>query len=97
MRVSGGELYLGPRLDALRAVTGLRQRSSHLARVSPPTADAAAMGLSNLRVMRRTGPLNEFASRSELDRLERELGELTQSTVGGEIVWALRQTVFSSS
>jgi len=53
------------------------------------------MGLFNLRVMRRAGRLDGLASPTELDRLERELGELTQSTAGGEIVWSLRQTVFS--
>ena len=97
MKASGGELYLGPKLDALRDGVGFRQRSSYLAHVSPPTADAAAMGLFNLHVMRRAGRLDWLASRSQLDRLERELGELTQSTAGGEIVWVLRQTVFSSA
>ena len=33
-----------------------------------------------------------------LDRIERELDELMQSTAsGGEIVWTLRQTVFSAA
>jgi hypothetical protein len=97
MRASGGELYLGPRLDALRGGAGLCQRSSDLVHVSPPTADAAAMGLLNLRVLRAGGRWEGFATPAEIDRVERELEELTESTAAGEIVWALRQTVFSAA
>ncbi len=97
MRVSGGELYLGPRLDALRGGTGFRQRFSETVRVAPPTAETAAMFRLNLRVLRAAGRLDDFATLAELDRVERDLDELMLSTApGGEIVWTLRQTVFSA-
>ncbi|MGD0166112.1 MAG: class I SAM-dependent methyltransferase [Gaiellaceae bacterium] len=97
MRASGGELYLGPKLDALRYEAGLRRLSSDLVHVSPSTADAAAMFLLNLRVLRAGGRWESFATAAELDRIERELDELTQSMTSGEIVWALRQTVFAAT
>ena len=97
MRAGGGELYLGPRLDALQIEQGVRQRSSDAVQVAPATAEAAAMFLLNLRVMRAAKRLEGFATPAELDRLEQELDELMQSdALGGEIVWTLRQTVFAA-
>ncbi|MGA9761011.1 MAG: class I SAM-dependent methyltransferase [Gaiellaceae bacterium] len=92
---SGGELYLGPRLDALREGAGFRQRSSDLVRVAPPTGEVAAMFRLNLRAMRADGRLEGFAGPGELDVIGRALDELARSKAEGEIVWYLRQTVFS--
>lgn len=92
---SGGELYLGPRLDALREGAGFRQHSSDLARVAPPIGEVAAMFRLNLSAMRAEGRLEGFASATELDVIGRELDELARSKAEGEIVWYLRQTVFS--
>ena len=91
----GGELYLGPRLDALRGGAGFRQRSSDAVRVAPPTSEAAKMFRLNLRAMRAEDRLAGIASSGELDRLGEELDELTRSNAAGEIVWTLRQTVFA--
>jgi SAM-dependent methyltransferase len=96
MKASGGELYLGPRLDALRGGVGFRQRSSEAVRVAPLTAEAAKMFQLNLRAMRAEDRLVEIASAGEVERLERELDELTESKAEGEIVWTLRQTVFAA-
>jgi SAM-dependent methyltransferase len=95
IRAGGGELYLGPRLDALRDGVGFRQHSSEAVRVTPPTSEAAKMFRLNLRAMRAENRLAGIASSGELDRLERELDELTTSKAEGEIVWTLRQTVFA--
>ena len=95
IRASGGELYLGPRLDALHEGTGFRQLSSDLVRVAPPTGEVAAMFRLNLRAMRADGRLEGFVSATELDVIGRELDELARSKAEGEIVWYLRQTVFS--
>jgi trans-aconitate 2-methyltransferase len=96
MRVSGGELYLGPRLDALRDGAGFRQLSSETPSVRPATADAAGMFRLNLRAMRSGGRLSGLATPAELDRLGEELDELTRSNAVDEIVWTLRQTVFTA-
>jgi hypothetical protein len=63
--------------------------------VTPPTSEAAKMFRLNLRAMRAEDRLAGIASSGELDRLERELDELTTSKAEGEIVWTLRQTVFA--
>jgi SAM-dependent methyltransferase len=97
IRSAGGDLYVGPRLDALHGTTGCRQRSSDAVQVAPATGEVAAMFLLNLRAMRGGSRLGVAVPSSELDRIEYELGELTQSTAEGEIVWTLRQTVFSAA
>jgi len=96
MRAGGGELYLGPRLDAFHSGAGLRRRSSEVVRVAPATAEVAAMFRLNLRALRSDGRLEGFATPAELDRIERELDELMRSADAGEIVWTLRQTVFAA-
>jgi trans-aconitate 2-methyltransferase len=94
IRASGGELYLGPRLDALHEGVGFRRRSSDVVRVAPPTGEVAAMFRLNLRAMRAAGRLEGFVGATELDVIGRELDELARSKAEGEIVWYLRQTVF---
>ena len=97
IRANGGDLYIGPRLDALRGGSGLRQCASEAVRVVPATAEAAAMFRLNLRAMRSDGRLEGFTTTAELDRIGRDLDELMQSSApGGEIVWTLRQTVFAA-
>jgi trans-aconitate 2-methyltransferase len=95
-RASGGDLYVGSRLAAVREGAGFRRRSSDLVEVAPPTADAAAMARMNLHVMRSAGRLDGLAPPAELDRIDQGLDELTRSTAVGEIVWSLRQIVFSA-
>lgn len=96
-RASGGDLYVGSRLDAVRAGNGFRRRSSDLVRVAPLTADAAAMARLNLHVMRSAGRLEGFATPAELDQIECGLDELRESGASGEIVWTLRQIVFETA
>lgn len=96
-RASGGDLYVGSRLDAVRDGNGFRQRSSDLVRVAPSTADAAAMARLNLHVMRTAGRLEGIATPAELDRIECGLDELMESVASGEIVWTLRQIVFETA
>ena len=59
------------------------------------TGEVATMFRLNLRAMRADGRLEGFASATELDVIGRELDELARSKAEGEIVWYLRQTVFS--
>ena len=97
IRSVGGDLYVGPRLDALHEAGGCHQRASDAIQVAPATREAAAMFLLNLRAVRGGGRLGVTTPSPELDRIEHELGELTRSADRGEIVWTLRQTVFSAA
>ena len=94
--MAGGDLYVGPRLAALVEGEGFRRCSGDAVQVSPATGEVAAMFRLNLRAMRGQGRLDGFAPPAELERIERELDELTRSTARGEIVWTLRQSVFAA-
>ena len=69
IRASGGELYLGPRLDATGDGAGLHRHSSDVVRVAPATVEVAVMFLLNLRAMRSDDRLTGFAAPAELDRI----------------------------
>lgn len=94
MSASGGNLYLGPLLGALRGDAA--PALSDLAQVSPATGDVALMFRLNLRAMRRQERLAGLAGPLELDRLDEELTGLTGSAAAGEIIWTLRQLVFTA-
>lgn len=85
----GGELFVGPRLDALAASwAGAR---SHLVEVQPSIGQAAQMFALNLATWRDDDWARRTVQGEQLAILDEDLRRLTDRTDRGEIVWTLRQ------
>ncbi len=87
----GNELYVGPLLDAMPAVPGLRRRRSRVATLSPPARQAAGMFLMNLRAWRNGSFIKSTYRDEVIDGLESDLAALGGSEGSPGITWGLRQ------
>lgn len=90
----GTHLYVGPRLGRV-ASHGLAPRASRVHRWPVPTPRAAEMFQLNLAAWRETPFVRERWPAPTIDRLGRELEALAGSDEGAEVVWGLRQIIFT--
>jgi SAM-dependent methyltransferase len=90
----GAPMYAGPIVDRMHAGPGWLQASGCVRTVRVTTADAARMYLMNLTTWRDDAHIRDRYDASEVDRLARDLSDLSTSSASGEITWGLRQVVF---
>jgi SAM-dependent methyltransferase len=89
IRAEGGDLYLGPRLDALDATNRL---SSDVAILEVPPARAARLFRMNLQTWRTNEFIRASVPTAHLDALDRRLSEAFDTST---ITWGLRQVAFA--
>jgi trans-aconitate 2-methyltransferase len=87
----GHRLYIGPRLDAMPAPTGLERFTSRVVDLSPPPAKAARMFAMNLGVWRTHRYARTELGEPLLDRLAAGLAELARDPGDATITWGMRQ------
>ena len=97
IRGRGGELYVGPRLAAVRGLNGLRVRSNRIAPHTVAAKDAAAMFGMTLLTLREDPAVQASASPSQLAALAGALHARTRFDGQQPVVWSMRQTVFEPS
>jgi trans-aconitate 2-methyltransferase len=90
----GNRLYVGPFLDAMHDVTGLRRRSSRVATLAPTARQASVMFLMNLRVWCQDQFIKSSYPDETINGLESDLATLGESEVPARIAWSLRQIVY---
>jgi ubiquinone/menaquinone biosynthesis C-methylase UbiE len=95
MDEKGVYLYVGRSLDGLKRTDDLKQRSSAVRPLSPPTHRAAAMFYLNIQTWKNQPFVQQNYPAGAIDKLESELEALAaRSTSEIEIQWGLRQIVF---
>lgn len=87
----GNELYVGPRLAAVRWGDGVSARTNRTAEVRPAASEAAAMFSMNLSGWRRDPYVESRYSRREIDALAAGLQGHEDRPDTGAIVWRIRQ------
>ena len=97
IRGRGGELYVGPRLAAVRGLNGLRVRSNRIAPHTVAAKEAAAMFGMTLLTLREDPAVQASASPSQLTALADALHARTRLDGQQPVVWSMRQTVFEPS
>ena len=92
---SGGDLYVGRRVERLGRVPGLRRVSSRLVKHPVATAACASMFRLNLEAW----GANPHAALSPQDRsdLASQLDDLASSAASNDIHWQMRQVVFKAT
>jgi trans-aconitate 2-methyltransferase len=90
----GAAMYAGPIVGALTEGDGWRQAASVVRNVPVTTADAARMFTMNVTTWRDDPFIREHYRPETIDRLGRDLDELTESPATNEITWVMRQLVF---
>ena len=92
---TGGDLYVGRRVERLGRLPGLRRISSRL--VNHPVATAACARMFRLNL--DAWGTNPHAGLSDHDRanLASQLDNLTTSTAATDIHWQMRQVVFKAT
>ena len=93
----GGELYVGPRLAAIRGLNGLRVRSNRVAPHAVAAKDAAAMFGMTFVTLREDPAVKASASPPELAALADALHARTRLDGQQPVAWSMRQTVFEHS
>ena len=93
----GGELYVGPRLAAIRGLNGLRVRSNRVAPHAVAAKDAAAMFGMTFVTLREDPAVKASASPPELAALADALHARTRLDGRQPVSWSMRQTVFEHS
>jgi trans-aconitate 2-methyltransferase len=86
------QLYIGPFLDTMQVGDGLKRRMSRVYRLPVSTKQAATMFSMNIPSWKNQPFVQERYGLNTIEQLERDLGELTQTSTGeGEIIWGMRQ------
>lgn len=94
---SGGELYVGRRLAAVRELNGLRVRSNRAAPHPVAAKDAAAMFAMTFATLREDPAVKASASPAELAALAEALHARSQLDGQQPVTWSMRQAVFEHS
>ena len=90
------ELYIGPLLDRL-IVASLSKRDSAVREVIVSSRDAATLFHMNIQSWKTAAFIQEHYCEKEIQRIERELGAVSQRQGCGDLTWGLRQLVFARS
>ena len=93
MRHSGGELYIGPRLDEL-APDGLRKVISRGFQQQVSSPHAATMFRMNLETWRTNPFIEETYTVAEIANLATRLEALRDSGSGTMNLWTMRQIAY---
>ncbi len=92
---AGGELYVGPKLDARPTPAGLMKCSSRTACIAVTNELAAKMFSMNIQTWKHTAFVQENYSDSTILELQDGLRDLAASTNGERgVEWRLRQLVY---
>lgn len=90
----GAPMYAGPIVDGIREGSGWQQRSSVVRSVRVATAAAARMFSMNLTTWRDDPHIRAQYSPDAIERLEYDLGVLTESSDTSDISWGIRQVAY---